>query len=200
VPGESKLPATLASDAEREQSIVLLRDAVVGGRLTLAEFSDRVGRAQLARTEAELAELIADLPAQASVPAETERVKHSAVCAKLIRRGPWALPARSHWRSICGTIELDLRQARLVGPESELTIFNLCGTVVVIVPHGVEVTVDGGAPFASQVIDPPSQPPPPDAPRIRIHTSGPFGTLYVRPKPRPRGVAKAIEKLGLSDS
>ena len=33
----------LASDAEREQSIVLLRDAVTSGRLTLEEFSERVG-------------------------------------------------------------------------------------------------------------------------------------------------------------
>jgi Domain of unknown function (DUF1707) len=37
-------------DAEREHSIVLLRDGVVEGRLTLEEFSDRVGRAQGART------------------------------------------------------------------------------------------------------------------------------------------------------
>jgi hypothetical protein len=33
----------LASDAERAQSIVLLRDAVTSGRLTLEEFSERVG-------------------------------------------------------------------------------------------------------------------------------------------------------------
>jgi hypothetical protein len=39
-------PPILASDAEREHSIVLLRDAVTSGRLTLEEFSDRVGRAQ----------------------------------------------------------------------------------------------------------------------------------------------------------
>ena len=45
----------LASDAERECSIVLLRDAVGEGRLTLEEFSQRVDLAQAARTDGELA-------------------------------------------------------------------------------------------------------------------------------------------------
>jgi hypothetical protein len=40
----SDLPAIRASDEERERSVVLLRDAVVSGRLTLEEFSERVGR------------------------------------------------------------------------------------------------------------------------------------------------------------
>jgi len=39
-------PAILAGDAEREHSTQLLSQAVVEGRLTLEEFSDRVGRAQ----------------------------------------------------------------------------------------------------------------------------------------------------------
>jgi Domain of unknown function (DUF1707) len=34
----------LASDAERERSIALLRDAVGEGRLTLEEFSERLRR------------------------------------------------------------------------------------------------------------------------------------------------------------
>ncbi len=47
----------LASDAEREHSIVLLREAVGEGRLTLEEFSQRVDLAQAARTDGELAAL-----------------------------------------------------------------------------------------------------------------------------------------------
>ena len=61
----SDLPAIRVSDEERERSVVLLRDAVVSGRLTLEEFSERVGRAQLARTDRDLAELTVDLPAHA---------------------------------------------------------------------------------------------------------------------------------------
>ena len=59
---ESRPIPILASDAEREQSIALLRDAVGDGRLTLEEFSERVGLAQTARTDQELARLVCDLP------------------------------------------------------------------------------------------------------------------------------------------
>ena len=55
-------PAILASDSEREQSIERLRDAVGEGRLTLEEFSDRLGRAYAARTDRDLAALVGDLP------------------------------------------------------------------------------------------------------------------------------------------
>jgi hypothetical protein len=51
---EANQPALLVSDADRERGVALLRDAVVDGRLTLEEFSDRVGAAQLARTEQDL--------------------------------------------------------------------------------------------------------------------------------------------------
>ena len=52
----------LASDAERERCVALLRDAVGEGRLTLDEFSERVGLAHAARTDQELAHLARDLP------------------------------------------------------------------------------------------------------------------------------------------
>ena len=63
----------LASDADRERSVALLRDAVGEGRLTLEEFSERVGVAQAARTHKELAGLTRDLPNDPtrSAPAQT---------------------------------------------------------------------------------------------------------------------------------
>ena len=45
----SQPPAIRVSDAERQHAIVVLRDAVVEGRLTLEEYSDRVGSAVAAR-------------------------------------------------------------------------------------------------------------------------------------------------------
>jgi DUF1707 SHOCT-like domain len=174
------LPAIRVSDEERDRSVVLLRDAVVSGRLTLEEFSDRVGRAQLARTDRDLAELTVDLPAHAPAPALITAAEHRATFSKLVRRGSWEIPERSSWRSLFGTIVLDLREARLAGPVVELDIYNLFGTVTVLVPAGVQLDVEGSAPFASQVIEPPSRPPPKGAPRLRIRASGPGGTLYVR--------------------
>ena len=84
---------------------------------------------------------------------------------------------------------------------TELDVFNLFGTVTVIVPEGVEVSVDGGGLFASQVIDSPQAPPVRDAPQLRIHASGPGGTLYVRSKPpagrleKLLGTARAVREL-----
>jgi DUF1707 SHOCT-like domain/Cell wall-active antibiotics response LiaF, C-terminal len=180
-------PAILAGDAEREHSAQLLSQAVVEGRLTLEEFSDRVGRAQAARTRDELATLTRDLPAAPPAPATSSELvpaqqRHVAFCSRLVRSGPWELAARSEFRSIFGTITLDLSQARLAGPEVDLEIFNLFGTVTVIVPESVDVSVTGGGMFASQVIEPHTKPPVAGAPKLRINARGPGGTLYVRAK------------------
>ncbi len=182
-------PAILAGDAEREQSTQLLSTAVVEGRLTLEEFSDRVERAQAARTREELATLTRDLPAAAPPLAATPsseiarpQERHVAFCSRLVRSGPWELAARSEFRSIFGTITLDLSQARLAGSEVELQVYNLFGTVTVIVPESVDVSVSGGGMFASQVIQPHTAAPVPGAPKLRIVARGPGGTLYVRAK------------------
>jgi len=174
----------LASDAERERSIALLRDAVAEGRLTLEEFSERVEVAYGARTDQELVSLTADLPApSASIPAPAVADEHRAFCSHLTRGGPWSLPHRSSWRAIFGTIDLDLRQARLEGPETTLELYNLFSTVTVIVPEGVEVAVRGGGLFASQKIESPERPPVAGGPRVTIDTRGPGGTLHVRTRP-----------------
>ncbi len=173
-------PAILASDAEREHSIALLQGGVVEGRLTLEEFSDRVSRAQAARTDRELTALTADLPALASPPApRAAPARYRATVSKLERRGAWEIPAHSKWRCLCGTIVLDLREGRLAGPQVELEIFNVFGTVTVLVPAGIAVEVEGGGMFASQVLEPPAWPPPPGAPRLTIRVAGPGGTLRV---------------------
>ena len=147
----TRKPAILAGDQEREHSTELLSQAVVEGRLTLEEFSDRVGRAQAARTREELALLTEDLPTPPTAPAptmSTEAVptqhRHVAAFSRLVRSGPWELAERSEFRCIFGTITLDLSQARLAGSAVALEIFNLFGTVTVLVPEGVDVSVTGG--------------------------------------------------------
>jgi hypothetical protein len=177
---EPQHPASIrAGDADRERSVGLLRQAVVEGRLELEEFTDRVGLAQRARTESELAALTGDLPAATPGPAAGPD-RHLALCSRLVRSGRWELSARTSFRCLFGTVDLDLRQATLDGHEVEVDVYNLFGTVTVIVPEGIDVSVQGGGLFASQVIDPPSGPRIPGAPKLRINVRGPGGTLYVR--------------------
>ena len=138
-------PAILAGDAEREHSTQLLSRAVVEGRLTLEEFSDRVG-ARPGGTHARRAGHADAGPAgrTAASPRAREGTstdlaqaheRHVAFCSRLVRSGPWELAARSEFRSFFGTITLDLSQARLAGSEVELQIYNLFGTVTIIVPR-----------------------------------------------------------------
>ena len=175
---EHASPATRAGDADREQALVTLRDAVVSGHLTLEEFSGRVERAELARTHAELEAVTADLPARsgaAELPA-----RHRAVFSRLERSGRWELAPESRVTSIGGTIVLDLGQATLHGPETTLHVRNYFGTITLLVPRGVLVEVDGGGAFGTRDIHLPDAGPVTDAPRLRIRTSGPFGTLRIR--------------------
>jgi len=63
-------PAVRIGDAERDRVIDQLADHHAAGRLTLAEFEDRMAAASTARTGADLALLTADLPAPTAPPAD----------------------------------------------------------------------------------------------------------------------------------
>ena len=59
-------PELRVSDAEREQVATALRQHGEAGRLDVDELADRLERAYAARTGAELAALVVDLPPQSS--------------------------------------------------------------------------------------------------------------------------------------
>jgi hypothetical protein len=67
-------PAILAGDADRKRAIETLQAAVVEGRLTLEEYSDRVGIAVAARTDVDLAALTRD---RASGPGGSLYIRHA---------------------------------------------------------------------------------------------------------------------------
>jgi Domain of unknown function (DUF1707) len=93
----------LAADADREQVIDALKVAFAGGRLTKDKFDAGVGRALTSRTYAELAAIIADIPAG---PARTQwrsqdpaapatprvparRITHSSSIVRTVRVRQW---------------------------------------------------------------------------------------------------------------
>jgi RNA polymerase-interacting CarD/CdnL/TRCF family regulator len=61
-----------ASDADRQQVISALERHTAQGRLTLDEFSDRVGQVLAAATFADLAQVTRDLPAEPAPVAQPE--------------------------------------------------------------------------------------------------------------------------------
>ena len=58
-----RLPQMKASDADRDEVVAALSEHFQTGRLTREELDERTGRALTARTQKELDELTADLPA-----------------------------------------------------------------------------------------------------------------------------------------
>jgi Domain of unknown function (DUF1707)/Cell wall-active antibiotics response 4TMS YvqF len=178
-------PAQRASDDDREHAVDTLRQASVDGRLDLEELADRTERAHRARTRGELEEITADLATAFERPPIAEPQRHRVAFSAHRRRGRWHPAQAARYSNVCGTIELDLRQAVLPGPEIELTIRSWFGTTTVLVPEGVEVELTGGGFGATNNVDIEGDPGP-DAPVVRIHARGPFGTLNVRSRPRVR--------------
>jgi Domain of unknown function (DUF1707) len=58
----------LASSADRERALDVLRAGLAEGRLTHAEFTGRVAQVQASRTYGQLSDLTADLPAGPAAP------------------------------------------------------------------------------------------------------------------------------------
>lgn len=76
-----------AGDADRDATITVLREAFAEGRLTQAEFDERLDEAHSARTFAELEQLTADLPKASQ---EVARAEEKAAKGRKSLRSAWA--------------------------------------------------------------------------------------------------------------
>jgi hypothetical protein len=150
-----RTPALRASDAERERTQELLRDAAAEGRLTFEELADRIDAAGRATTREELERLTADLPAgsDAIVPAASTApaapAATSSVFGDLRRAGEWTVPASSRWRTTFGDVVLDLREARVGAGETTIEAGTIFGDIQLLVPEGVRVEVQAKTFFGS---------------------------------------------------
>jgi hypothetical protein len=95
-------PHLRAGDDDREVVAAALGTHMAAGRLTLAEYEDRLARAYAARTFGELAELTADLPAPTRAtppsPASGASVPAPIVLAPMAPWGPHGHQTHS-WRA-----------------------------------------------------------------------------------------------------
>jgi Domain of unknown function (DUF1707)/Cell wall-active antibiotics response 4TMS YvqF len=139
-------PALRASDAERDQVVVRLRDASAEGRLSLEEFMERMTGAYEARTHAELEHFVRDLPVEGGERIASRR-KPTRMLFSMFgsteREGRIRVRRRVTCLMTFGNIDLDLRQATLEGDVITVAVFGAFGTVDVYVPEGVEVDVRG---------------------------------------------------------
>ena len=172
----------LASDADRDIALALLREAAVDGRLTIEDLAERAELVHAARTRDNVAAATAGL-APAAIVLQAEQ-RHRALLSSLVREGRWPLAPRNRFSAILGSVRLDLREAVLPGPEVEIEVVPVLGTIEILVPEGVHVEVTGsGGLMSSQQLRLPG-PAPAGAPVVRIRARGALGTLKVRCKPR----------------
>jgi class 3 adenylate cyclase len=146
---EGSEPSQRVADADRDRTVTLLREHVVDGRLTLDEFSERVGWALQATTRGELDAVMEDLPAAApGLPepasmARKSRRWHIAVMSGHSTRGRWRISGKTTAVAVMGGCDLDLRRAEIEGPEVEITAFAFWGGIKIVVPEGIDVELRG---------------------------------------------------------
>jgi hypothetical protein len=175
-------PAVLASDAEREQTVGLLRRHVVDGRLTLEEFAQRVDTVYGARTRAELEAVTRDVPAESpTVEAHAlRRAKRFTGVAfgSVERKGRWRVPRLASLAVVFGDADIDLRAAEIEDRVVTITSLLLFGNADFYVPTGVDVDVGGITVFGHRR-EHGEDVAAADAPLIRIRVYALFGTCDV---------------------
>jgi hypothetical protein len=192
-PDPARQPLQRAADADRDQTVTLLREHVVVGRLTLDEFSERVGGALAARTRGELDALVADLPARPQPEPEATRRQIRrwivAVMSGATAKGRWRVGDHTTAIAVMGGCVLDLRQAQISGSEVVINAFAIMGGIDIIVPEGIDVELAGFAMMGGRHMRIRDVPIIPGSPRIIIRAFPIMGagTLTAGPSTAARG-------------
>jgi hypothetical protein len=143
-----------ASHADRDQVVDALQAAAGDGRLTPEELDERLGLALNARTYAELAELLRDLPATGTpVPAASRAAAVAAANRKDLvtmhytsghgeRRGRWIVPSRMDVQVRSGHITLDFTEAVITEPVLRIDAKVTSGHILLLTRPGIAVDTD----------------------------------------------------------
>jgi len=186
------------SPSARERVVQDLADHFAQDRLTLPEYERRVELAYRAASADALQDLTRDLsplpparvavPGAMSAPGESRLAPNStraktflALMSGIVRRGTWTVPSRIRAVAFMGGIGLDLREATLTAPVTDIYVFALMGGVEIIVPPDVRLETDGFAimgGFEDQLREPASRDP--GVPLIRVHGLAIMGGVEAR--------------------
>ncbi|MBU2667457.1 DUF1707 domain-containing protein [Actinoplanes bogorensis] len=172
------------SEPERERVAELLQKACGDGRLTLEQFSVRVGQVWAAEDADELARVTADLGAAPVVGSASTVERVVTVFSENKRRGRWRLrlPQLKVF-TMFGSTELDLRE--VLTDQDVIEIRGSCafGELKVIVPEGVEVDLTGTVAFSSRNMHLAAVPRVVGTPEVRVHITTWFSNVEVVSRP-----------------
>ena len=171
------------SDADRDVVAERLRAACADGRLSLEEFSDRVGEVYQARTSVELERLTGDLPAVPEPPEPGIRPTRwvVGVLSGARRSGPWRPAQPTRVVAVLGSCQIDLSRVDLE-PETHVVATAVLGGIEVLVPEGVGVDF-GGFAFLGGRDDKTTTHRRRGAPIVRVDGFAVLGGVTVRTRP-----------------
>jgi class 3 adenylate cyclase len=201
------------ADADRDRTVTHLREHVVDGRLTLDEFSERVGLALGARTRGDLDAVMADLPEVRSTgqqlpeptttAAKKKRRWHVAVMSGHSTKGRWRISGKTNAVAVMGGCDMDLRRAEIEGPEVEITAVAFWGGINIIVPEGFDVDLQGFSFMGGREMKLRDVPIVRGSPRIVVRGFSIMGGIVVKSRPirsRKQLAQTAKGELGAADS
>lgn len=132
-----------ASNNDRERVSEVLRAAVTDGRIDMEEFEERIERAQEAKVLGDLPEITADLLPAGEQPIQLDPEPMVSWFTTVRRKGRWVALPDEVAGAVVGRTEIDMREALLTHNHHRMTVSTFLGKVVIDVPEGVEVRMNG---------------------------------------------------------
>ncbi|MFB6678325.1 DUF1707 domain-containing protein [Streptomyces sp. NPDC056390] len=185
-----------ASDADRDRTADILREALAEGRLTAEEHAERIDGVYRAKTHAELEPLVRDLPGAhnqhrpaASSPAPNRPTAVPAVADENLvavfstsaRKGRWRVGRRTHAYAVFGNIEIDLSEAIFEYQQVVIKAVSVFGNVEVRVPENISLRGSGGGVLGNFEVDTLDSADP-DAPVVYVDGIAVLGNIEAKPK------------------
>jgi hypothetical protein len=132
------------SDAEREQIVARLNTAVSEGRLTLAEFEERVDGVLRSRTYGEVEVFVADLPAGGVPTMLTSRdvVELRNHASSMKRTGRWSVPRRLVLVGKAGSVKLNFVDAMIGHQVIDIELDVVASSTELVLPAGATADLD----------------------------------------------------------
>ncbi|UDM01852.1 DUF1707 SHOCT-like domain-containing protein [Streptomyces longhuiensis] len=185
-----------ASDADRDRTADILREALAEGRLTADEHAERIDGVYRAKTHAELEPFVRDLPGAhnqrrpvafspapnrpTAVPAVADE-NLVAVFSTSARKGRWRVGRRTHAYAVFGNIEIDLSEAIFEYQQVVIKAVSVFGNVEVRVPENVSLRGSGGGVLGNFEVDTLDSADP-DAPVVYVDGIAVLGNIEAKPK------------------
>ncbi|MGW0709037.1 DUF1707 SHOCT-like domain-containing protein [Streptomyces sp. NPDC002643] len=205
-----------ASDADRDRTADILRDALAEGRLTAEEHAERVEGVLAAKTVGELDVFIRDLPvsrthkaaAYAPAPSFSSSVprrpapgaipvdpddRQIAVFSASVRKGRWRVGRRIHAFAIFGSVEIDLSEALFEHRQVMIKTVSVFGSVEIRVPENVSLRGSGAGvlgDFQVDTLDSAET----DAPVIYVDGLAVLGSIEAKPA-RGKAIANLLDRV-----